>query len=79
MGPCAAIGADGPWADASPTVPTNNTPARETIITTASSAGMMLLVISLNEPLEILFTSNPYYRFWIEVRLLERAKSEYYS
>jgi hypothetical protein len=38
----------------------NNTPARETIIATASSAGMMLLNISLNERLEILFTNNPF-------------------
>jgi hypothetical protein len=63
MGRCPVIGADGPWADTSPAVPMNNTPARETIITTASSTGMMLLDISLNERLEILFTSNPSFRF----------------
>jgi hypothetical protein len=43
MGPWSVIEAVGPWADAYPADPMNDAPASKTIITTASSAGMMLL------------------------------------
>lgn len=75
-GPCAIIEVEGPWAETCLAVPMKNTPANETIIATASSAGMMLVILSLNERFEMLKTTgNISYWFPIGAGVFESTKT----